>query len=127
KMTETPERRASTGRSPAYPFIALDKAVARADALRRAVGKNDTRVVSAVHHWGYGPKSSGGIQTVAALKHFGLLEDSGSGQDRRVKLTDLANRILLDQRPNSIERQELIKRAALNPKMHQELWERWGA
>lgn len=114
------------GRSPAYPFIPLDKALVRAGELRKAIGKADTRAMSAVHHWGYGPKSSGGIQTVAALKHFGLLVDEGNNEDRRVRLTEMALRILLDDRPNSQERQALIQKSALMPKVHQELWERWG-
>jgi hypothetical protein len=122
----TEEAKRSSGRSAGYPFIPLGKALERAGELRKAVGKSDTRMLSAVHHWGYGPKSSGGIQTIAALKHFGLLEDSGSGEDRRVKLTDRALRILLDERPNSADRIDLIKRCAITPKMHSELWQRWG-
>ena len=127
-MAEVEEKKGAVGgRSPAYPFIPLDKALARAEALRKAIGnKADTRVVSAMGHWGYGEKSSGGIQTAAALKHFGLIDDSGSGRDRRLKLSELALRILLDQRPDSVERKQLIQRSALLPKMHQELWERWG-
>jgi hypothetical protein len=125
-MAEVEDKKAVAGRSAAYPFIPLDKALARAEVLRKAVGKNDTRVVSAMSHWGYGEKSSGGIQTAAALKQFGLVEDSGAGKDRRLKLTDLAMRILLDQRPDSQDRKQLVQRAALLPKMHQELWERWG-
>ncbi|AZO66034.1 MULTISPECIES: hypothetical protein [unclassified Mesorhizobium] len=123
--TVTEETKRSAGRSAGYPFIPLGKAVERAGELRKAVGKSDTRMLSAMHHWGYGPKSSGGIQTVAALKHFGLLEDSGSGEDRRVKLTERALRILLDERPNSADRADLIKRCAITPKMHQEMWQRW--
>ncbi|MDA9435190.1 hypothetical protein [Bradyrhizobium sp. CCBAU 51627] len=127
-MADVEEKKGAVGgRSPAYPFIPLDKALARAEALRKAIGsKADTRVISAMGHWGYGEKSSGGIQTAAALKHFGLIDDSGSGKERRIKLSELALRILLDQRPDSQERKQLVQRAALLPKMHQELWERWG-
>ena len=35
-------------------------------------------------------------------------------------------RILLDQRPESTERDEAIKRAALTPKIHSVLWKKWG-
>jgi hypothetical protein len=119
------DTKSATGRSPAYPFIPLEKALSRAEELRKAVGRNETRVESAKHHWKYGPKSSGGIQTVAALRHFDLIEDTGSGADKRIKLSDLALRILLDQRPDSSERRQLIQKAALAPKMHQELWTKW--
>src|ERR1700722_5524681 len=117
--------KSAVGRSPAYPFITLEKALSRAEELRKAVGRNDTRIASAKSHWGYGAKSSGGIQTVAALRHFGLLDDIGAGADKKVKLSELALRILLDQRPDSSERRELIQKAALTPKMHLEFWNKW--
>lgn len=120
-MSET-ESKLAGGRSPAYPFIPLEKALARAEELRKAVGRNDTRIESAKSHWKYGPKSSGGIQTLAALRHFGLIDET---QDKRIKLSDLSLRILMDQRPDSQERRQLIQVAALNPKMHGELWGRW--
>jgi hypothetical protein len=36
-------------------------------------------------------------------------------------------KILLDVRPDSPERAELLKQAALMPKMHKQLWDKWGA
>ncbi len=71
--------------------------------------------------------SGGGGRIVAALKQYGLMQDEGKGDQRRVQLTDLARRILLDQRPDSVERREGLKRAALNPKIHCDLWERYGS
>lgn len=44
---------------------------------------------------------------------------------RSVTLTDLAIRILLDDRPDSIERADTIRRAALLPKIHSELFSKW--
>lgn len=124
---EQDEEKRASGRSPAYPFIPLNKALRRADELRKAIGKNETRVASAMNHWGYASKSSGGIQTVAALKHFGLISDSGALAERRVKLTDMALRILLDQRGDNPEKQGWIQKAAITPKLHKELWDKWGA
>lgn len=121
-MSDESGKAVAGGRSPAYPFITLEKALARAEELRKAVGRNETRIDSAKSHWKYGPKSSGGIQTVAALRHFGLVDDLG---DKRIKLSDTALRILLDQRPDDSEKRELIKKVALTPKMHRELWEKW--
>src|SRR5688572_16075116 len=90
-------------RSPAYPFVGLGKAVERAKALYAAEKRHAAPLNAVVTHWGYGGKSSGGLQTVSALKQFGFLVDTGSGDDRKVQLTDLAFKILLDEVPNSVE------------------------
>jgi hypothetical protein len=113
-------------RSPSYPFISLRKAMERAKEFSAKEGKYPARVSVAVTHWGFKEKSSGGIQTIAALKAFGLMEDAGSSADRQVKLTDVAQRILGDERVESEERDKLIKEAALKPKIHRHLFEKWG-
>lgn len=113
------------GRSPGFPFIPLRQALERAKALRKSVKGNEARVVTAASAWNYGIKSSGLRQTIAALKHFGLIDYIGSGADRKIKLSDMANRIILDDRPESPERDALVKKAALTPKIHAELWEHW--
>jgi hypothetical protein len=119
-------RSANQGRSPAFPFVPLARALARADELRAAEGKNGVPITSAYRAWGFGGKSSGGRQTAAALRHFGLLDYVGRGEERDVRLTRLALDILLDARPHSPERDALIRRAALNPPIHAELWRRYG-
>ncbi|MGA2849373.1 MAG: hypothetical protein ABSE46_10280 [Terracidiphilus sp.] len=118
--------KAKRQRSPAYPFISLKTALERAKEFYDKEKRNPSNVLVAVTHWDYAQKSSGGIQTIAALKSFGLMRDSGSGDGRSVQLTDEALRILLDQRENSSERDALIKNAALLPPIHSVLWKRWG-
>ena len=126
-MSVQPTKRARQGRSPAYPYISLRKALLRADGLRCAEGKHTVPRSSAYHVWGIGDKSSGARQTVAALKQFGLLEYEGTGVDRKIRLSDRALKILLDKRPESPERDELIRQTALTPLIYAELWREWGA
>lgn len=114
-------------RSPPFPFIGLHKALERAWEFYEKQRNHPAPVSVAVSLWGYAAKSSGGMQTLAALKHFGLLDDQGSGAERQVVLTDLALRILRDTRDPSPDRQQLIKEAALTPRMHRELWAKFGA
>jgi hypothetical protein len=114
-------------RSPAYPFIPLAKAIDRAQTLYDRERRHPTPLRVASKHWGYGEKSSGGLQTTSALKQYGLLEDSGTGNDRRVKLTDLAFAILLDEVKDSPDRIRAIKRASLSPKLYNELFDKWGS
>lgn len=109
--------------SPRYPFIGLRKAIERIEALRKAAGTNPVLVGDARHIWGYGLKSSGGDQTIAALRSYGLIEDVNDSGNRKLKLTDDAQRYLRDERPEA--RGELLKRFVLKPKAMQQLWEMW--
>jgi hypothetical protein len=118
--SETSSRRKV--RSPSFPFISLREALDRARAFYEAEQRNAARPETAAAHWGYSPKSSGGKQTVAALRSFGLLEG-----DTAVKLSGRALRILLDEREASEERERLLKQAALLPPLHSRMWERYGA
>lgn len=113
-------------RSPAYPFINLESAIAKAKQFYDKEQRNPANVNIAATHWNYAEGSSYGLQTVASLIYFGLMQDDGTGDRRTVRLTQAALRILLDARPNSPDRVELIKQAALAPKIHHQLWEKWG-
>lgn len=110
-------------RSPSFPFISLKKAVERAETLYANHKREAARLVTVAITWGYGAKSSGLLQTVAALKQFGLVEDLGSGEDRKIQITDLARRILADSRPGA--RENAIKEAAVSPKVIAEYLPKW--
>jgi hypothetical protein len=113
------------GRSPRYPGIDLETAVERARKLWAEEAHYTTNVQVALGHWGYAPKSGGGAVAIAALKAFGLLDDTGAGDARKVHLTELAQDILLSEAPG--RRQEAIQDAALRPPAHADLWSRYGA
>ena len=108
-----------------FPFINLSKALERAEALfendRRG---NGLKMASTFAAWSYSDKSSGGFQTVAALKGYGLLADDGSKADRSVKLTDSARRYFMTEIED--EHAELRQQFALHPKLMRHLFERWG-
>lgn len=108
-----------------FPFINLEKAIKRAEELY----KNDNRgrpmaIPTAFAAWGYSEKSSGGNQTVAALKMYGLLFDSGANENRRIQLTDDAIRFFQEERED--HQNELIAQFALTPKLIEALWSDWG-
>lgn len=113
-------------RSPAYPYSSLKIAIERAKTFYDREGRNSAPVTVAATHWGYEAKSSGGTQTAAALMSFGLMQDEGTGNKRKLKLTQNALKILLDTRTDSSERDGLIKQAALAPKVHKQIWTKWG-
>src|SRR5258708_4791227 len=109
-------------RSPSYPFIDLKTALQRARRLFEAEQRSAVQQETAAAYWEYSPKSSGGKQTIAALRAFGLLEGNGM-----VKLTERALRILLDERNPSPEKDLVLREAALAPTLHQRLWDKYGA
>jgi len=121
------QERGKRMRSPAYPFINLETAIRRAREFYDKEQRNAASLRIAAKHWRYEAKSSGGLQTAAAMLSFGLMEDEGTGEKRTLKLSKNALKILLDTRPESSERVYLIKQAALTPKIHAQIWKKWGA
>lgn len=109
-----------------YPFISLKVAIDRVRELYKMEGTNVVNAKLAARHWGYKEKSSGGLRTVAALSAFGLVEVSGKGSDRSIKISRLARNIILDEREDSSERDEHIKTTATKPKIFNEMWQKWS-
>lgn len=112
-------------RSPAYPGIDLEEAIQRAEVIRQQENKNEAPVDAILSHWGYNPKSGTGLVVLSALLKFGLIADSGSGANRKARLTPLALKILLDDRPESEDRLAALREAALLPSIHKELWDKY--
>lgn len=125
-MNDATEARKAKDRSPAFPFITLEVALGRARQFYDEEKRGVAPITRATLHWGYSPSSSGSLQTIAALKNYGLLtEEGGSGQNRQIRLTDLALRILLDQRPDSTERVTFMRQAAKAPAVVAEIYSKW--
>jgi len=107
-----------------FPFINLQKAMGRAEQLFKADPQGRPMAVPTVYDvWGYSAKSSGGHQTVGALKAYGLIDDSGTLAERKLFLTESAKRYFLEERED--ERAALLRRFALNPKLIAAVWTDW--
>ena len=112
-------------RSPAYPSLGLPGAIEKVRLLYDREHRTPASVAVAASAWGYSSKSSAGPATIAALKHFGLLEESGRGDDRQVRISDLAFDILIE--PGGSEKQlTAIRSAAMIPALFRQLWEEFG-
>lgn len=108
-----------------FPFISLEKAIGRAQELYEADKNGREMVISvAFSVWQYSEKSSGGHQTIGALKMYGLLKDEGANNARKVALTSEALRFFKDEREE--ERIKLKQFFALKPKLISALWGIWG-
>jgi hypothetical protein len=118
-MTDAASETESKGeRSPRYPFISLRKAEERAKQFWEKHRKEAARVATVATTWDYGIKSSGLQQTIGALKQYGLLEDTRNGEDRKVQLTELGRRLVVDQREGV--REAARKEAATTPRLFKE-------
>ena len=115
-------------RSPNYPAIDLNEAISRVRQLYAEEKINPTTVSVASAHWGYKSIKTGGSAIIAALNAYGLVDtEGGTGEQKQVRVSNLARRIILDERPDSRERVQLLKEAALRPKLHTELWDKWAS
>jgi len=114
-------KRTGAERSPRFPFIPLEKALERANQFYEHERRGAAPYEAAVQHWGYSQTSSGAMQTLAALKNYGLLDGPRNG----LRLTELALRIILDRRPDSAERLTFMRQASLTPVIAAEVQSRW--
>jgi hypothetical protein len=114
-------------RSPNAPSIPLSAAIERARTLYEKEKGHAVTVDVMAKHWDLSPTGSTLIVTMGAMRQFGLLETvPSSGGRKALALTGTATRILRDLDPKSAERKAAIREAALNPKIHQQLWQKWG-
>lgn len=113
-------------RGPAYPFVNLATAV---DILAKlySYAKRGPAAVSAVAKdaWGWSPTSSTPSKALAALRYFGLIDEI-AGDKKQIKVSDRGYRILVDS-PESPERQQALRDAALSPAPYQWVHAKWGA
>jgi hypothetical protein len=110
-------------RSPSFPYLGLPRAIGRAREFYQHARRHEARIADAAAAWGFAPKSSATLQTAAALLAYGLLEDQGSGEARKLKITDLAFKALEDARPGA--REAAMAEAARKPKLIAEYAENW--
>jgi hypothetical protein len=111
-------------RSPRYPGVGLELAIEKTRKLWDAIGKSTVAVDGAIELLGYAPRSGPGTVTLSALKKYGLVEDE-PGSKREVKLTPLAQTILLEDEDSEGYRTAL-REAAKSPAIFHDLLVKFG-
>jgi len=122
----TPKRTPGEGRSVNYPVMTVEAAIDRARRLWADIGHNSVPLPTAGAAWGYAEKSSGLRSTVSALRQYGLIDASGEGDSRQVRLTDRALDILLEPASSSRYR-DAVQAAVLSPKIYRAVFDRFQA
>ena len=113
-------------RSPNFPYIGLQKAVEFTVKLFEEDKMNFTNYQLALKHMGLPPTSSTSRRILSAMLEYGLLEDKNEGEDKEVRITQLAKRIVLDERPRSIEKLQNLREAVLNSDLMKKAWSVWN-
>lgn len=105
----------SRQRSPNFPAEPLEKCIEYASKLFEKYKRSAVAQVVAIKGLGFSPTSGGALQLLAALSAYGLLEATGSGAARSIKISDQAYKIIVDTRSYSPDRAALVREAALKP------------
>ncbi len=106
----------SRSRSPNYPNIGLPQAIQSTQALWDREGRTPVDSETAVRAWGYSSLSGPARSRIAALRQYGLLEETEDG----IRVSGLGLEII--QHPEgSEERRAAIAGAALAPDLFREL------
>lgn len=113
-----------SSRSPSFPYISLPAAVERTRALAHENKRFDVLLSDVAPIWNMKATSSSLLRTAAALIAFGLVDDSGSGEARKIRVSDLGWRILHDDRPGN--RDKALAESAIKPKLIADCFEKWG-
>jgi hypothetical protein len=115
----------SRHRSPNYPYFDLPTAIGKTRILFKEIGRHPVGVDVLISKLGYTAKSSSGKKALAALRAYGLVDDSKAGRDQLVQLSGRALDIVADHSEGSTEWKAAVGKAAQSPKLHSILLERY--
>lgn len=116
---DTPKK--SRNRSPNHPSLDLAEAVSRTKLLHEKYGTHPVPIKNATETMGYTSMNSSALQCVAALTYYGLVESSGSKDERKLTITKEGDRIVR----KAPDRKELLKTAARKPPIHKEVLDKF--
>jgi len=128
KKNDPPQKRE---RSPSFPYLDLDTSIEHLRKIFVAAKMNEVRLADVADAWGMAIKSGSLLRYIAALGQYSLIDTSGGGEHRRIKVSAVGRRILEDDRPGV--REKLKSEAALSPSIIRGLYygeenmPAWGA
>ncbi len=122
-MSESERNGGSIGkreRSPSFPYLDLDACLDLLSKMYSQAKMNEVRQTDVADLWEMAPKSGSLMRYVAALGQYGLVETSGSGDQKRIKVSTDGRRVLEDDRPGV--REKLRSEAALKSNIIRSLY-----
>lgn len=101
------------------PSISLKEAVAKVKLLYDKEHRNETSVLLALKSFGYNSLSGASRVLLADLKKYGLIDYKGSGDNKQIAVSELAEEIL---HPGSTAKAKSTQGAVLKIPTFAELW-----
>jgi hypothetical protein len=123
-MPEEPKT-SSKHKSPPYPSMSLQEALAHAKVFYESQRRNAVHMDVAVTTLGYKPNGSSGIRAVAALIAFGLAVGEGASGGRKIRVTELTFKLLMLKEEDP-DRLALLKEAVMKPPIYAEMLSHWS-
>ncbi|REJ87004.1 MAG: hypothetical protein DWQ34_25995 [Planctomycetota bacterium] len=106
-------------RSPIHPNLTVEDAVKSVEVIYKHERRNPVPVEVIAKHCGYDSfKSSSAKRLISTLLQYGLVDDEGSGDDRKMKLSQLALDIVLADGSDDPNRKAAVRRSARLPAVH---------
>jgi hypothetical protein len=106
-------------RSPNYPSVGLETAIASAGQLYRKEKRSPVPMEVAAKDLGYQSLSGPARSRLAAMRHYGLIDLTGKAL---VKVSDRAM-VLLFREPTETQYREELQKAALEPAIFRDLYD----
>lgn len=114
----------SAGRSPAYPYVDLEKAVELIHKIHSFAKGHSANTESMFKHLGFNGMTGSARKTLAALKYYGLLEQAHGSKE--AKLTQRAMHIIHGVKGSEEQRNAVVE-AFLEPAIYTYCWDTWGS
>ena len=105
-------------RSPNFPAFSLKKIVDLTGKLYGKYKKHEAPIGLAHQLWGYKEHGSAASRAIAASRAYGLVEVSGVGKAKKVRVSEYGEHIC----GNAPDREEILKKVALLPPIYLKLW-----
>jgi hypothetical protein len=121
-MPEDQKVKKNRSRSPNHPVLSLEEAIGRARQIHKLAKTQPVSERIAHETWGYKPFSSVAGQTTAALIAYELVETSGQGKTRKLRVSEAGDRIIR----NAPDRSKLLEEKALKPTVYKTIWDRYA-
>ena len=110
-------------RSPSFPYLDLAQSIEMVKKIYAEAKGSEVRLQDVARILGSSASSGTFNRYLAALQAYGLIETSGSGDFRKIRISDNGKKLLLDNRPDV--RENLAAEAVLKPQIMAEIHQLW--
>ena len=91
-------------RSPKFPYVGMNEGEQILKNFFGQHGENYVPIILAYTSLGMNPKSSSTNRIISSLLDYGVLEDEGANEDKRLKISNVGIRLIKESRePNKLE------------------------